>query len=130
MNMKELGTPATVLPGDWLGMIGGGQLGRMFCHAAQRMGYKVAVLDPDANSPAGAVADFHLRAAYDNESALTELAQRCAAVTTEFENVPANSLRFIQSLGCNVSPSGDTVAIVQNRIDEKVFIQKAGVQVA
>jgi 5-(carboxyamino)imidazole ribonucleotide synthase len=50
-----------VKPGQWLGMIGGGQLGRMFCHAAQRMGYKVAVLDPDANSPAGAVADFHLR---------------------------------------------------------------------
>lgn len=119
-----------VKPGQWLGMIGGGQLGRMFCHAAQRMGYKVAVLDPDANSPAGAVADFHLRAAYDNESALTELAQRCPAVTTEFENVPANSLRFIQALGCNVSPSGDAVAIVQNRIEEKAFIQKAGVQVA
>ncbi|QIM48892.1 5-(carboxyamino)imidazole ribonucleotide synthase [Pusillimonas sp. DMV24BSW_D] len=119
-----------VKPGQWLGMIGGGQLGRMFCHAAQRMGYKVAVLDPDANSPAGAVADFHLLAAYDNESALTELAQRCPAVTTEFENVPADSLRFIQALGCNVSPSGDAVAIVQNRIEEKAFIQKAGVEVA
>lgn len=119
-----------VNPGHWLGMIGGGQLGRMFCHAAQRLGYKVAVLDPDANSPAGAVADFHLCAAYDNKDALAELAQRCPAVTTEFENVPADSLRFIQARGSRVSPSGDAVSIVQNRIDEKAFIQNAGVEVA
>lgn len=119
-----------VNPGQWLGMIGGGQLGRMFCHAAQRMGYKVAVLDPNAHSPAGAVADLHVRAAYDDEAALTDLAQRCPAVTTEFENVPADSLRFLQAQGCQMSPSGSAVSIVQNRIEEKAFIQKAGVEVA
>ncbi|MAO50008.1 MAG: 5-(carboxyamino)imidazole ribonucleotide synthase [Pusillimonas sp.] len=128
--MSEDRNSAIVKPGQWLGMIGGGQLGRMFCHAAQRLGYRVAVLDPDAGSPAGAVADHHLCASYDSETALVELAQRCPAVTTEFENVPADSLRFIRAQGSRVSPSGDAVAIVQNRIEEKAFIQKAGVEVA
>ena len=84
-----------ILPGAWLGMVGGGQLGRMFCFAAQSMGYRVAVLDPDPASPAGAVADRHLRAAYDDEAALAELAGLCEAVSTEFENVPAASLDFL-----------------------------------
>ncbi len=61
-----------VAPGQWLGMLGGGQLARMFCHAAQRMGYQVAILDPDPSSPAGAAANKHLCAAYDDLSALQE----------------------------------------------------------
>ncbi|RYF56429.1 MAG: 5-(carboxyamino)imidazole ribonucleotide synthase, partial [Comamonadaceae bacterium] len=84
-----------IAPGQWLGMLGGGQLGRMFCHAAQSLGYKVAVLDPSEQCPAGVVADRHIRAAYDDPQGLAELAQLCRAVTTEFENVPAESLRIL-----------------------------------
>ena len=110
-------------------MVGGGQLGRMFCFAAQAMGYRVAVLDPDENSPAGSVADRHLRAAYDDEASLTELARLCAAVSTEFENVPAASLDFLAKTTF-VSPAGRCVAVAQDRIAEKRFIASSGVAVA
>ena len=128
--MNPDNTPVSpILPGAWLGMVGGGQLGRMFCFAAQSMGYRVAVLDPDENSPAGSVADRHLRAPYDDEAALTELARLCAAVSTEFENVPATSLDFIARTTF-VSPAGRCVAIAQDRIAEKRFIASSGVPVA
>ncbi|NYT66368.1 5-(carboxyamino)imidazole ribonucleotide synthase [Alcaligenaceae bacterium] len=127
--MHKLDTTAVVVPGQWLGMLGGGQLGRMFCHAAQAMGYKVAVLDPDENSPAGAVANRHIRAAYDDVPALNELSSLCLAVTTEFENVPALSLETLASQ-TRVCPSAHAVAIVQDRIQEKAFIKGAGVPVA
>ncbi len=110
-------------------MVGGGQLGRMFCFAAQAMGYRVAVLDPDATSPAGAVADRHIRAPYDDPAALTELARLCAAVSTEFENVPAASLDALAK-STFVSPAGRCVAVAQDRIAEKRFIAAAGVPVA
>ncbi|MBP6020361.1 MAG: 5-(carboxyamino)imidazole ribonucleotide synthase [Burkholderiaceae bacterium] len=128
MNHK-LAATTVIAPGQWLGMLGGGQLGRMFCHAAQAMGYKVAVLDPDENSPAGAVANRHIRAAYDDVQALTQLASLCQAVTTEFENVPALSLSTLASQ-TRVCPSAQAVAIVQDRIQEKAFIKGAGVPVA
>lgn len=118
-----------VQPGDWLGMIGGGQLGRMFCHAAQCLGYKVAVLDPDPLSPAAAVAEKHILAPYDNADALQQLAAQCRAVSTEFENVPADSLRLLAQHTA-VFPSGDAVAVVQDRLTEKAFIERAGVPVA
>jgi 5-(carboxyamino)imidazole ribonucleotide synthase len=82
-------------PGAWLGLLGGGQLGRMFTMAAQSMGYKVLVLDPGAHSPAGSVADDHIAADYLDPAALQDLASRRAAATTEFENVPAGALRFL-----------------------------------
>lgn len=119
----------TIAPGDWLGMLGGGQLGRMFCHAAQSLGYRVAVLDPDADGPAAVVADRHIQAAYDDAAGLAELARTCRAVTTEFENVPADSLRALAAQ-CRVSPAGDAVAIVQDRIAEKTFIASQGISVA
>src|SRR5690606_9257470 len=103
--MTTQATTVKVMPGGWLGMLGGGQLGRMFCHAAQRMGYKVAVLDPDPQSPAGAVADRHICAAYDDRTGLADLAALCPAVSTEFENVPADSLRFLAKTTA-VFPSG------------------------
>jgi len=90
-------TVAPIAPGAWLGLLGGGQLGRMFCMAAQSLGYKVCVLDPGHDGPAGAVADDHLRADYLDQTALTELARRCRAATTEFENVPAAALEFLAS---------------------------------
>ncbi len=120
---------APLLPGSWLGVLGGGQLGRMFCQAAQAMGYRVAVLDPAESCPAGMVADEHVRAPYDDEAALDRLAGRCAAVTTEFENVPADSLRRL-ARSCITAPSGDAVAVAQDRLAEKSYIQAAGVPVA
>jgi 5-(carboxyamino)imidazole ribonucleotide synthase len=122
-------TAAPILPGAWLGMVGGGQLGRMFCFAAQAMGYRVAVLDPDAVSPAGRVADRHLCAAYDDNAALAELAQLCAAVSTEFENVPAASLERLAQ-DTFVRPAAHCVSVAQDRIAEKRFIEAAGVPVA
>ncbi|MFV0282253.1 MAG: 5-(carboxyamino)imidazole ribonucleotide synthase [Castellaniella sp.] len=115
--------------GAWLGVLGGGQLGRMFCQAAQTLGYRVAVLDPAESCPAGMVADEHVRAAYDDVAGLDRLAQRCAAVTTEFENVPADSLRHLARTR-TMAPSGDAVAVAQDRLAEKSYIQAAGVPVA
>ncbi len=107
-----------ILPGATLGVMGGGQLGRMFVHAAQRLGYFTAVLDADANSPAGRVSHHQIQAAYDDTEGLTQLAAVCAAITTEFENVPAAALRQLAATR-PVAPSADTVSIAQNRIDEK-----------
>ena len=120
---------SALVPGQWLGMVGGGQLARMFCYEAHRLGYKVAVLDPDPSSPAGAVADLHICAAYTDTAALQQLGQQCAVISTEFENVPAQSLEFLEQYG-PVRPSAQAVAVIQNRISEKEFITKAGVAVA
>ena len=114
-----------ILPGETVGVVGGGQLGRMFVLQARTMGYRVVVLDPDPDSPAGQVADRQIRAEYRDQRALAELATSCAAVTTEFENVPAETL---QALGksCVVRPSERTVAIAQDRIEEKGFLEREG----
>jgi 5-(carboxyamino)imidazole ribonucleotide synthase len=122
--------PAPPLPpGTWLGLLGGGQLGRMFCFAAQSLGYKVCVLDPGADSPAGSVADRHLRADYLDAQALDELARTCRAATTEFENVPAQALERL-ARDRVVAPRAAAVAIAQDRIAEKAFVQRAGIEVA
>ena len=115
-------------PGAWLGLLGGGQLGRMFTMAAQSMGYRVVVLDPGDHSPAGSVADAHIAADYLDQTGLESLAARCAAVTTEFENVPAESLRYL-ARHCVVSPAADSVAVAQDRIAEKQFLASAGLEV-
>ena len=115
--------PATpLLPGAMLGVMGGGQLGRMFAHAAAQMGYHVTVLDPAETGPAAEVATHHLRYAYDDPQGLAELARRCDAVTTEFENVPADSLRFLQQ-HIPVSPPPAAVEVAQSRIREKTFFK-------
>ncbi|MFZ5625075.1 MAG: ATP-grasp domain-containing protein, partial [Gemmatimonadota bacterium] len=118
-----------ILPGSMLGMLGGGQLGRMFTLRARAMGYRVTVLDPDADSPAGAVADRHLRAPYDDPVALADLAHHCAAVTTEWENVPA---RVLERLGHSivVRPPIEAVAVAQDRILEKEFLRGNGFSTA
>ncbi len=118
-----------ILPTAMLGILGGGQLGRMFTMSALSMGYRVTVLDPDTESPAGALADVHLCADYDDPAALQQLADTCLAVTTEFENVPAASMAFLEQYIC-VSPSSEAVSIAQDRIREKNFIFNAGLQVA
>ncbi|WP_406624099.1 5-(carboxyamino)imidazole ribonucleotide synthase [Acidovorax sp. SDU_ACID1] len=118
-----------ILPGATLGVLGGGQLGRMFVHAAQAMGYFTAVLDPDADSPAGLVSHHHIRTGYDDPQGLAALAQACAAVTTEFENVPAAALDTL-ARSLPVSPAGSAVAIAQDRAREKAHFVQCGVPVA
>ncbi|RMD01816.1 5-(carboxyamino)imidazole ribonucleotide synthase [Aquitalea palustris] len=120
---------AAILPPSMLGILGGGQLGRMFAVAAKTMGYRVTVLDPDANAPAAQFADVHLCAPFNDAAALKTLAQTCAAVTTEFENVNADAMRELART-TRVSPSGDCVAIAQDRIVEKSWINKAGLPTA
>ena len=112
-----------------LGVMGGGQLGRMFVHAAQQLGYYTAVLDPDASSPAGLVSHVHIQAAYDDAQGLAQLAQRCAAITTEFENVPAPSLSALAAQR-PVAPSAQAVAIAQDRVEEKAHFVRCGVPCA
>lgn len=107
-------------PPTWLGVMGGGQLGRMFAHAAQAMGYKVAVLEPAADCPAGQVAERLVEADYNDSIALGQLAALCSAVTTEFENVPADSMNLLAQ-GSFVAPAGSCVAIAQDRVLEKRF---------
>ena len=126
-------SPATsssmILPPATLGILGGGQLGRMFAVAARTMGYRVMVLDPDPESPAGALADIHLCAAYRDQAALERLGRACAAVTTEFENVPADSLEFLAQF-CPVRPGAAAVSIAQDRRREKTFLQSNGFSTA
>lgn len=122
-------THKVILPGATLGVLGGGQLGRMFAHAAQAMGYFTAVLDQDATSPAGLVSHHHVRTGYEDPQGLTELAQLCAAVTTEFENVPAGALNQLAA-SLPVSPAGASVAIAQDRAAEKAHFVKCGVPCA
>ena len=111
-----------ILPPATLGMLGGGQLGRFFVTAAHEMGYQVWVLDPDRNSPAGQIAERHFCVDYNDYAALDEFAQGCAAITTEFENVPADTLAYLGKF-VPVRPSAAAVAVCQNRIVEKTFLR-------
>lgn len=115
------------LPGATLGVLGGGQLGRMFCVAARTAGYKLIVLDPDPESPAGRIADKHILAEYKDHHGLDELSRQCDVITSEFENVPAESLRYLAKQ-TPVFPSADALEIAQNRILEKQFASKAGLE--
>ncbi len=121
--------PSVINPPAMLGMLGGGQLGRFFVIAAHELGYKVTVLDPDQNSPAGKIADVHICANFDDEVALKKMAETCQAVTTEFENVPAKSLEKL-ALATTVRPSAACVSVAQHRVLEKNFIKDAGLPVA
>ncbi len=118
-----------ILPGATLGVVGGGQLGRMFLQAARRMGYRVAVLDPDPASPAGTIADLHLKADYADEGALARMAQTCVAVTTEFETVPARALERLAAETV-VRPGAAALHVAQDRIREKTFLEARGLPTA
>jgi 5-(carboxyamino)imidazole ribonucleotide synthase len=110
----------TALDPAWLGVMGGGQLGRMFAHAAQAMGYRVAVLEPSGDCPAGQVAERLVEAGYDDAAGLDALAAQCVAITTEFENVPADSLKRLAQ-HVFVAPDAHGVSVAQDRIAEKRF---------
>lgn len=124
---RSVGAP--LLPGATLGVLGGGQLGRMFAHAAQAMGYFTAVLDADPTSPAGLVSHHHIQTAYEDPDGLARLAALSDAITTEFENVPAQALR---TLGAErpVAPAAGAVAIAQDRAAEKAHFDRCGVPCA
>ena len=118
-----------IAPGATLGVMGGGQLGRMFVHAAQQMGYFTVVLDADPASPAGLVAHHHIQADYLDEQGLAQLMQLSAAITTEFENVPAHAL---MKLGAQrpVAPGAEAVAVCQDRAAEKRHFARCDVPCA
>ncbi|PJG58018.1 5-(carboxyamino)imidazole ribonucleotide synthase [Aeromonas cavernicola] len=118
-----------IIPPATLGMLGGGQLGRYFVMAAHRLGYKVVVLDPDPASIAGAAADHHLVAPYDDPAALQELANRCAAISCEFENVPATTLALLAQHK-PVRPAASAVGICQDRREEKALLASLGIPLA
>ena len=123
--------PGAALDGQQvtLGVMGGGQLGRMFVHAAQAMGYATAVLDPDATSPAGLVSHHHIQTAYEDPQGLAQLAACSAAITTEFENVPAPALAVLAATR-TVAPAAAAVSIAQDRAQEKAHFDRCGVPCA
>jgi 5-(carboxyamino)imidazole ribonucleotide synthase len=114
-------------PGSTIGVLGGGQLGRMLAEAASRLGFDVVVLERDADSPAGRVAVRTLVGAYDDPAALKALAEAADVVTYEFENVPAGSLQTLAQLGVEVAPGPKALAAAQDRVDEKTFLNAQGV---
>jgi 5-(carboxyamino)imidazole ribonucleotide synthase len=118
-----------IAPGATLGVMGGGQLGRMFVHAAQQMGYFTAVLDADEDSPAGRVSHHHIRTPYLDAAGLAQLAAVSAAITTEFENVPAPALEQLAALRL-VAPTAEAVAIAQDRLREKRHFERCSVACA
>ena len=113
---------------EYLGILGGGQLGSFFTKAAQKMGYSVVVFDPDEKSPAGRISEKHICKPYSDLKALDELNARCLAITTEFENIPAETLQYLEK-GNIVRPSSKAVSIAQNRIKEKYFLRDCGIPV-
>lgn len=114
-----------IAPGAWLGVLGGGQLGRMFAMAAHGLGYRVAVVDPDPECPAAGAADRLFCSALDDRAAWRELARLCAGVTVETENAPAAALRYL-ARRVRVAPGADALEITQNRAAEKRFLAAKG----
>jgi 5-(carboxyamino)imidazole ribonucleotide synthase len=125
----SVSAPGVLLPGATLGILGGGQLGRMFAMAAKRLGYRVAVLEPSPDSPCGQVADVVIQADYADEAALRQLASVSDAITYEFENVDARAVELLESLGKPVHPSSAALRITQDRILEKTFARENGIPV-
>lgn len=118
----------TILPGQTIGVIGGGQLGQMMTLAAKSMGFRVIVLDPTPNSPCGQVADEQIVAAYNDLAAVKILAEKTDVITYEFENIDANALSWLTK-HAYVPQGTEILRVTQNRIYEKATIQKAGVPV-
>ena len=117
---------APLPPGSTIGVLGGGQLGRMLSQAASRLGFNVVILDPQENSPAGRVSQGQIVAAYDDPTALTVLGRVAQVVTFEFENVPASSVERVAEGGASVAPGPLALAVAQDRVDEKTFLNGVG----
>src|SRR5687768_4501926 len=117
-----------IAPGSTLGVLGSGQLGRMFAIAARRLGYRVHVLSPDSDTPTGQVADVEIKAAYDDLDAIAKFAQGVSVVTFEFENVPSPTTEACERFA-PVRPGGNVLHVTQHRLREKTFLKNAGVPV-
>ena len=113
-------------PGSTIGILGGGQLGRMLALAAARLGFDVAILDPEADCPAARVARLAIAAEYDDPAALKALADTSDVVTFEFENVPARAVEQLMQFGAAVAPNARALAVAQDRVEEKTFLNGAG----
>lgn len=113
-------------PGSTLGVVGGGQLGRMLSQAASRLGFDVVILDPEENSPAGRVSRGQIVAAYDDATALNVMGRVCDVVTFEFENVPAEAMERLAEGGARVAPGPTALRVAQDRVEEKTFLNAVG----
>ncbi len=121
--------PVPLKPGAMIGVLGGGQLARMWSHAAQSLGYRTAVLDPDPQSPAGLISHLHVQTDYLDAGGLAQMASQCQAVTTEFENVPADAIAQLQQ-HMPSAPGSEPVRVAQDRASEKAHFVRCGVPVA
>ena len=119
----------TLLPGATIGVMGGGQLGRMFAIAARRMGYRVHTFSPEKNGPAAQLSDWATAASYDDEAAVTAFTRAIDVLTFEFENIPATTIEWAAREQL-VRPPGEVLLIAQNRLREKEFLASAGFPVA
>lgn len=118
--------PTALAPGSTIGILGGGQLGRMLAEAASTLGFDVAILEPQADCPASRVAAHHVMAAYDDVEGLKALAALSDVVTTEFENVPASVVAVLEAEGVRVAPNGRALAVAQDRVEEKIYLNSVG----
>lgn len=123
-SIRRLQPPATI------GIIGGGQLGRMMALEAKRMGYHVVVFDPKSNSPAGQVSDEQIVAGYDDLKAIRALAEKVDVLTYEFEHIDVSALEYIEDTGYDLYPSSDTLKIIQDKAIQKQFLKDAGIPIA
>lgn len=114
-----------ISPGNTIGVLGGGQLGRMFAQAAQTLGYRIHVFDPAGSCPAGAIANKEVNASYDDTAALTAFARECAVITYEFENIPSGPLDVIAPI-VPLHPRAEVLHVCQNRQREKAWLRSNG----
>src|SRR6187551_3826237 len=115
-----MSSPRVFLPGSTIGVMGGGQLGRMFAIAARRMGYRVHTFSPDQDTPTGQLADLEVAARYDDAEAVRAFARGVDVLTFEFENIPVESIQWAAEF-CEVRPSGEVLHVCQHRLREKQF---------
>jgi 5-(carboxyamino)imidazole ribonucleotide synthase len=124
-----MSAPSPFLPGSTIGLMGSGQLGRMFALEARKMGYRVHTFSPDRDTPTGQVADKEVCAPYEDEAAVRAFASALDVLTFEFENVPVQSVNWAAE-HCVVRPAGSVLHTCQHRLREKEFLQKAGLPIA
>lgn len=118
-----------IRPGETIGILGGGQLGKMLAVPARQLGYGIAVLAPEGDAPAAGLADYWVRASFEDDAAALKMAERCSVITYEFENVPASTVRALQRV-IDVRPGANVLAITQDRLVEHEFIHKMGIPTA
>lgn len=133
LSEETNGAVTRLMPGATIGIVGGGQLGRMMALSAKYMGFRIGVLDPTPDCPTAQVGDFQIVADYDDKDAIRKLAENSDVLTYEFENVDADALDEVRGVGdgkCAVPQGTDLLRVTQNRIAEKTFINQHGIETA